>query len=277
MERLQKFMSRHGIASRRVCEEIIASGKVKVNGKLINTPGYIVNPDKDKVAVDGQTLGTAEKSVYIIMNKPRGYISTASDPQGRKIVSDLLQGVMERVYPIGRLDADSEGLLLLTNDGDLTYFLTHPGHKVPKTYKVRVKGIPKQQDLEKLSSGIMLDDGITAPAKINFIEEREGNALYEITIYEGRNRQIRRMFDKIGHEVLRLRRTKIGSIFLGELKPGQFRLMREQELRSLKKIAGMHISPTRGKGQEPSPATNKFKKEISKKKRNTRNYRKQEV
>lgn len=249
MERLQKFMSRHGIASRRVCEEIIASGKVKVNGKSINTPGYIVNPDQDKVEVDGQVLGPAEKPVYILMNKPRGYISTASDPKGRKIVTDLLQGVMERVYPVGRLDADSEGLLLLTNDGDLTYLLTHPGHKVPKTYKVRVKGIPKLQDLEKLSSGIMLDDGMTAPAKINFVEEREGNALLEVTIYEGRNRQIRRMFDKIGHDVLRLRRTKIGGLILGQLKPGQFKLMLEHEVRGLKKMAGMHTSITRRKGR----------------------------
>lgn len=241
-------MARLGIASRRASEEIIASGRVKVNGKTVTAPGTTVDPSRDRVEIDGRLLGQPEKHVYILINKPRGYLSTAKDPRGRKIVTELLDGVKERVFPVGRLDYDSEGLLLLTNDGDLTYRLTHPSHRVPKTYRVRVKGTPAPHDLEKLAGGIMLEDGMTAPAEIILIEEREGNALLDITLHEGRNRQIRRMFEKIGSQVIRLKRVKIGSLSLGDLKPGQHRNLHEAEVRRLKTMAGSGIRPpARGK------------------------------
>ncbi|MFZ5632711.1 MAG: pseudouridine synthase [Bacillota bacterium] len=237
LERLQKFMARHGVASRRACEEMIAEGRVKVNGKTVTTPGTTVNPARDRVEVDGRVLGQPEKPVYILLNKPRGYISSVSDPRGRKVVIDLLDDLRERVYPVGRLDYDSEGLLLLTNDGDLTLQLTHPSHGIAKTYRVRVRGLPRPQDIDQLTAGIMLDDGMTAPARIEFIGERDGNALLEVTIREGRNRQIRRMFEKIGHGVIRLKRIKIGDLVLGDLKPGQYRKLSASEVRRLKKMA----------------------------------------
>lgn len=248
MERLQKFMARHGIASRRACENIIARGRVRVNGKTVIEPGTTVDPGRDKVEVDGRALGTAEEHVYLMINKPRGYISSVSDPRGRKKVTDLLEDVRERVVPVGRLDYDSEGLLLMTNDGELTHMLTHPSHRVPKTYRVRVSGVPGLREMDMLAAGIILDDGKTAPAQVSFIEEREGNALLEVTIKEGRNRQIRRMFEKVGHEVLRLKRVKIGDITLGELRPGKYRHLRETEVRRLKKMAAVGISPSAKRG-----------------------------
>lgn len=248
MERLHKFMARHGVASRRTCEEIIASGRVRVNGVTVVAPGTTVNPARDRIEVDGRALGRPENFVYILLNKPRGYLTTARDPRGRKKVTDLLEGVKERVFPVGRLDCDSEGLLLLTNDGDLTYRLTHPSHHVPKTYRVRVRGVPGPRDLDLLSGGVKLDDCMTAPAMICFVEEREGNALLEVTIHEGRNRQIRRMFDKIGYEVIRLKRVKMGNLTLGDLKPGQYRRLGESEVRRLKKLAGSGISTPAGRG-----------------------------
>ncbi|MHB8158048.1 MAG: pseudouridine synthase [Desulfocucumaceae bacterium] len=243
MERLQKFMSRHGIASRRACEEIIAAGRVRVNGKVISTPGVTVDPARDKVVVDGRRLGEPEKKIYIMINKPRGYISTAQDPRGRKKVTDLLENIKERVYPVGRLDYDSEGLLIMTNDGEFAQKLTHPSHEVPKTYRVRLKGLPSDDDLDKIATGVMLDDKMTAPAKLAFIEEREGNALLEITISEGRNRQVRRMFETINFEVIRLKRVKIGSLTLGNLKSGENRPLRETEVTVLLKMAGIKRSP----------------------------------
>lgn len=242
MERLQKFMARHGVASRRACEDIIAAGKVKVNGKTVTSAVTLIDPSRDKVMVDGRRLGEPEKPVYIMMYKPRGYISSVKDPRGRKVVTDLLDDVQERVYPIGRLDYDSEGLLLLTNDGDLTLRLTHPAHGITKTYRVRVRGVPRVADIENLSAGIMLEDGITAPARVEFIEEREGNALLEVTIREGRNRQIRRMFEAVGYKVIRLKRTRIGDLSLGNMKPGQYRRLSPSELNRLKKLAAGGIS-----------------------------------
>lgn len=243
MERLQKFMARHGVASRRACEEIIAAGRVRVNGKTVTAPGTTVDPARDRVAVDGRLLGGPEKLVYLMIYKPRGYLSTVRDPGGRKKVTDLVPEVGERVFPVGRLDYDSEGLLILTNDGDLTYRLTHPSHNVPKTYRARVRGVPDQAGLDLLSAGVVLDDGPTAPAQIIFIEERDGNALLEVTIHQGRNRQIRRMFEKIGHEVIRLKRTRVGPLSLGDLKPGQYRRLGEDEVIRLKKMAGAGIRP----------------------------------
>lgn len=235
MERLQKYMARHGIASRRTCEDIITSGRVKVNGKVITEMGTVIDPTKDRVVVDGKKLTSVEKATYIMIYKPRGYISSVSDPSGRKKVTDLISDIKERVYPVGRLDYSSEGLLLLTNDGDFAYQLTHPSHNIPKTYRVRVKGIPTEREIEHLSKGIDLDNRVTKPAKVIFIDIREGNALFEITIYEGRNRQVRRMFEKIGYEVVRLKRIKIGQLSLGNLKAGEYRRLLPSEIRKLKK------------------------------------------
>ncbi|MFZ5597677.1 MAG: pseudouridine synthase [Bacillota bacterium] len=246
MERLHKFMSRHGVASRRACEEIIAGGRVKVNGKTVSTPGVLVEPGRDRVSVDGRLLKEPEKKIYIMINKPRGYLSTVRDPGGRKKVTDLLEGVSERVYPVGRLDYDSEGLLLLTNDGDFAFRMTHPGYGITKTYRVRVKGVPKERELEILERGVRLEDGVTSPAKVFFIDEREGNALLEISIREGRNRQIRRMMDALGYEVLRLKRIKVGSLALGNLKSGQFRHLTPREVESLFKSAGMRKNDAAG-------------------------------
>ncbi len=236
MERLQKYMARHGIASRRKCEELIGTGAVKVNGKVITAPGTTVNPERDKVSVNGKLLRQPPEMIYIMLNKPRGYISSINDPRGRKTIMDLLKNVEERVYPVGRLDYDSEGLLLLTNDGELTMALTHPARKVNKTYRVRVKGMPPSASLVKMSSGLMLEDGPTAPAEVEYVDSLNGNALLEISIHEGRNRQVRRMCEVIGHPALRLKRVSIGELKLGDLKPGQFRHLTRQEITRLKKI-----------------------------------------
>lgn len=238
-ERLQKYLSRRGIASRRASEEIIAAGKVKVNGVTVVAPGTKIDPAVDKVEVDGKKLAGPENKVYILLNKPRGYISTVSDPEGRKKVTDLLDGVKERVYPVGRLDYDSEGLILLTNDGDLTFHLTHPRHCVPKTYRVRVKGRVQAADLNRLSAGVMLEDGMTSPAQVSLVDERDGNALVEITIHEGKNRQVRRMFEKLGYLVIRLKRIRIAGLALGLLKSGQYRFLTDNEISRLKKAAAI--------------------------------------
>jgi len=235
MERLAKVMARAGVASRRRCEEMIIAGMVKVNGKVISEPGTKVDPSRDRISVSGKPLTFSNKKYYLALYKPRGYVSTLHDEKGRKKVTDLLRGITGRIYPVGRLDYDSEGLLLLTNDGDLTYALTHPKHQVPKTYLVRVQGVPAPAKLEQMAEGLILEDGPTAPARVRLINERKGNALLEITIHEGRNRQIRRMCDYIGHPVLRLQRIRVGNITLDGLHPGQFRHLTKGELEILKK------------------------------------------
>lgn len=234
MERLQKVMARAGIASRRRCEEMISAGIVKVNGKVVTELGTKVDPGRDKIIVAGKPLFLSSRKRYILMYKPRGYITTLSDEKGRKKVTDLLRGVSERVYPVGRLDYDSEGLLLLTNDGDLTYVLTHPGYRVPKTYLARVAGVPETAKLEQMAKGLVLEDGLTAPARVKLLESREGNALLEITIHEGRKRQVRRMCAYIGHPVLRLKRIGFGNLSIENMRPGQYRHLTGEELRCLK-------------------------------------------
>ncbi len=239
MERLQKVMARAGVASRRSCEDMIASGVVKVNGKVITEPGSKVDPAKDRIMVGGEVLSLSPRKYYILLYKPRGYVSTLSDEKGRKKVTDLLQGVAGRVYPVGRLDYDSEGLLLLTNDGDLTFALTHPSHQVSKTYLVRVAGAPEPDKLSQMSKGLSLEDGPTAPANVRLVGQREGNALLEITIKEGRSRQIRRMCEHIGYPVLRLQRIRIGSLGMESLRPGEYRHLTAAELNKLKGSAGL--------------------------------------
>lgn len=239
MERLQKVMARAGVASRRRCEEMITSGLVKVNGKVITELGTKVDPARDKIQVGDETLFLSPRKCYILMYKPRGYITTLSEEKGRKKVTDLLKDVPVRVYPVGRLDYDSEGLLLLTNDGDLTYALTHPKHHVPKTYLVRVAGVPTPEKLEQMAEGLVLEDGPTAPAKVRLAGVREGRALLEITIHEGRNRQVRRMCEHIGHPVLRLQRVRFANLGIEGLRPGQYRHLTREEVKRLKEKAGL--------------------------------------
>lgn len=240
MERLHKFMARAGVASRRQCEELIARGRVKINGRVITTLGLKIDPLKDRVEVDGRPLARPEKKVYLLLNKPAGYVTTVKDPRGRAKVTDLLRGIKQRVYPVGRLDYDTEGLLLLTNDGDLAYALTHPRHEVPKTYLARVKGVPAPEKLKALARGVPLEDGPTAPARVRLVSDKGGNGLLEITIHEGRNRQVRRMCEHIGHPVLALRRVRIGPLELGGLKPGQYRHLTFREVARLKKVARLN-------------------------------------
>jgi len=238
-ERLQKVLANHGVASRRACEQLIKDGKVKVNGKVITELGTKVNPQKDKIYVEGKVLAKQEDKIYILLHKPVGYVSTVNDEKSRRIVLDLIKGVKERVYPVGRLDYDTEGLLLLTNDGDLTFALTHPKHQVDKTYLAWVEGIPSQVLLDKLADGVDLEDGRTAPAKVKLMDRQEGHSLLEIIIHEGRNRQVRRMCEFIGHPVTGLQRARFGFLTLEGVGKGKFRYLTKAEIRQLKELAGL--------------------------------------
>ena len=237
--RLQKFMSEQGIASRRKSEELISAGKVKVNGHIASL-GDKIDPYKDLVTVKGKkiTFIKKRKMVYIMLHKPRGYVTTVSDERGRKTVMDLIPDVKERVYPVGRLDKDSEGLLLLTNDGVFTNCMTHPSHEYAKTYRVTVRPSVSDEALNNLRHGIELDGKMTAPAEVNILSQEEGRVVLEFIIHEGRNREIRRMCESQGLEVARLKRTSIGSLKLGMLGQGQYRELSEQEVKKLLRSAG---------------------------------------
>lgn len=232
-KRLQKILSEMGIASRRQAEEMIFEGRITVNGRIANI-GMKADLYKDHIKVDGKLIVRREPKVYLAFNKPREVLTTLNDPEGRPTVKDFLKSVKYRVYPIGRLDYNSEGLLLFTNDGDFANSIMHPSKKILKTYQVKIKGIPEEKELEKLRKGIKLEDGLTAPAKVRNIKTTENNAWIEITIYEGRNRQVRRMFEKIGHPVIKLIRTKINGISIVNLKPGEYRFLSSDELNKLK-------------------------------------------
>ena len=238
MERLQKIISQAGIASRRESETLITEGRVSVNGKVVTELGTKVDPTKDKVRVDGKPI-RGEKLVYLLLFKPKGAVSTLSDPQGRQTVADLVAEVPERVYPVGRLDFNTEGALLLTNDGELTHALLHPSRRVKKTYIARLQGIPAEEKLDRLRAGVKLDDGPTAPAEVYLIEtDREkDDSRIEVTIYEGRNRQVRRMCDAIGYPVKQLKRISFAFLNLDGLKRGQHRHLTEDEVKRLKTLA----------------------------------------
>ena len=239
MERLQKVMANAGIASRRKCEEYILAGRVKVNGQTVRTLGTKVNASKDKIEVDHKPLGFSHGRAYIIINKPAGYLTTVNDPFGRPIVFDLLNQPHARVFPVGRLDRDSEGVLLLTNDGELAYRITHPTFGVERTYRVAVRGHPERNVLKCLRQGIILEDGLTAPAKVKLIERHKDNSVLEIVIKEGRKRQVRRMFEKVGHPVISLKRISLGPIRLGSLVSGRYRQLSDEEIRSLQEAVGL--------------------------------------
>ena len=236
--RLQKFLSEAGIASRRKAEEMIRSGLVKVNGKIANI-GDSVDPKTDSVSVGGKKVKKENSLRYILLNKPRGYVTTTDDDLGRKCVLELVSGVKELIYPVGRLDRISEGALILTNDGEFANAMMHPSKHVPKTYRVTVRpGITSEQ-VDILSTGVDIDGRMTAPADVRVISKEEGRAVLEIVLYEGRNRQIRRMCEALELEVARLKRTAVGSVKLGMLKTGEWRDLTPQEVESLLKSAGL--------------------------------------
>lgn len=236
--RLQKFLSEAGVASRRKAEDMIRSGLVKVNGKTAQI-GDQVDPVHDKVQVAGRRVLPAATLRYLLLNKPRGYVTTTNDELGRKCVTALLDGVVERVYPVGRLDRVSEGALLLTNDGAFANAMMHPKHHVPKTYMVTLRPGITEAQAEQLSDGIELDGRMTAPADVRIVTREDGRAVVEIVLYEGRNRQIRRMCEALGLEVARLRRTAVGSVRLGMLRPGEWRDLTPQEVDGLLRAAGV--------------------------------------
>lgn len=238
MERLQKILAAAGVASRRKCEELILQGKVTVNDKVVKELGVKADPAVDVIAVSGKPI-KRESKIYVMFNKPKGVITSVSDDKGRSVVTDYLKDIKERLYPVGRLDYDSEGLLLLTNDGDLAHKLTHPRHHVPKTYHATVERVPHGKDLEKLQRGIKLEDGMTQPAEVEYHDiDPEGKfATISITIREGRNRQVRRMFDAIHHPVTRLKRISFGGLYLNNLQRGKHRKLTAEELRTLQDAA----------------------------------------
>ena len=237
-ERLQKFLARSGVASRREAEKMMLAGKVKVNGNIITELGFKIDPQQDKVYINNQAV-RPEKLIYLLFNKPKGVVTTLVDPEGRKTIADYLTGIKERVYPVGRLDYNTEGLLILTNDGGLAQGLMHPKHHVNKTYLVTVVGIALEEQLDKLRIGVELEDGVTASATVQLVEyQHEKNlTVFTITIYEGKNRQVRRMCDFIGHPVRQLTRTKIANLNLSGLGRGKFRLLTDQEVKALYKAA----------------------------------------
>ena len=236
-QRLQKILSQAGIASRRAAEKLIAEGRVSVNGETVQTMGVKADPATDDIRVDGRRIKSAERLRYILLNKPRGYVTTRSDPQRRPTVIDLLAGVREYIYPVGRLDYDSEGLLLLTNDGDLAARLTHPRHGVERTYEARVAGMPSREALDRLRTGVPLDGRRTLPATVVVLNagRRDRDGVVLLTIREGRNRQVRRMCEAVGHPVQSLKRTRIGPIADRRLKPGQWRELTSAEVDTLKR------------------------------------------
>lgn len=238
--RLQKILSTSGVASRRAAEKLMAEGRVSVNGQTVREMGTRADPEADDIRVDGRPIARRTRRVYLLLNKPRGYVTTRSDPEGRPTVLDLVPGLHDYVYPVGRLDYDSEGLLILTNDGELAAALTHPSHEVPREYHARVRGTPTEHALERLARGVMLDGRRTAPAQAELLATRIGEhgdqSMLSITLHEGRTRQVRRMCETVGHPVVRLRRVRIGPIADPTLKTGQVRELTAREVAALRKM-----------------------------------------
>lgn len=234
-ERIQKILARAGIASRREAERMVLEGRVMVNGKVIDRLGFKADPEKDYIKVDGRRILKLEPKITLLLNKPRGYLSTVKDPAGRPTVMDLLKGRKWRVYPLGRLDFDAEGLLLMTNDGELAYKLSHPKFSIRRTYWAKVEGIPNQEALNRLKRGVRLEDGKARALSVRFLRRTEKHSWIESVVTEGRNHLIKRMFLAIGHPVLKLKRVGFGPIRLGNLPLGQFRMLSDVELEQLRK------------------------------------------
>jgi pseudouridine synthase len=240
-ERLQKILSSAGVASRRAAERLMSEGRVSVNGQTVRELGTKADPEKDDIRVDGRPVrrASATRRIYLLLNKPRGYVTTRSDPEGRPTILDLVPGLHEYIYPVGRLDYDSEGLLILTNDGDLAAALTHPSHEVPREYHARVRGTLDRHALDRLARGVVLDGRRTAPAEVRLLAAAAGQkadqSLVSIVLHEGRTRQVRRMLESVGHPVVRLRRVRIGPLSDPGLKTGMVRELTSREVATLRK------------------------------------------
>lgn len=261
MVRLQKYLADCGVASRRGSEEIIRSGRVRVNGETVTEMGIKIDEDNDLVMVDDIPVRIEKKLVYIMLNKPAGFVTTVSDDKGRDTVMDLVTDIPVRLYPVGRLDYDTEGLLLLTNDGELTYNITHPKNNIPKTYVAEVTGNINMETLTRLRNGVVIDGIRTSPAKVEVIGATQLGTKLEITIHEGRNRQVRKMFESVGCIVKRLKRTKEAGLNLGHLPLGRWRKLSESEVNMLKKIGtGKKSSKENSKSIYGKAAADKRKK-----------------
>ncbi|MFO0774018.1 MAG: pseudouridine synthase [Nitrospiraceae bacterium] len=234
--RLQKVIADSGLASRRKAEQLIAQHRVTVNGAVVSELGTKIDPAKDHVKVDGRHIKPAPPHVYVMLNKPKGFVSTMHDPEGRVTIADLLDGVKVRVFPVGRLDFDSEGLVLLTNHGELAQALLHPRFHVPKTYLVKVKGVLTDEEIRQLERGVRLDDGVTSPAVVKKVRKAEANSWIEITIHEGRKHQVKRMFEAVRHFVLKLVRVRMGPLTLSNVPLGQYRYLTDREANALRDV-----------------------------------------
>jgi pseudouridine synthase len=251
MERLQKILSQAGVASRRASEQLMLEGRVTVNGATIRELGTKADPSSDDIRVDGRRITQPERHRYLLLNKPRGYVTTRSDPQRRPTVIDLLTDVREYVYPVGRLDFDTEGLLILTNDGDLAARLTHPRHGVARVYEAEVLGVPDAHDLDRLSRGVTVEGHRMTAMHVHMLPHRKGHhAIVQITIHEGRNRQVRNMLDAIGHPVEHLRRIAIGPIRDPRLKVGRWRHLTDAEVGLLQKLSSNRQTLQPGSGSD---------------------------
>lgn len=235
-ERLQKYIARCGVASRRKAEKLILNGDVKVNGLIVRELGSKINPEKDEITVYGKKIYEKDKHIYIKLYKPEGYVTTVKDQFDRRTVLDLIN-IKERIYPIGRLDYNTSGLLLLTDDGDIANKLLHPKYHIYKTYEADIKGNITQDSINKLKAGVLIDGCKTAPAKVKLLKQKENlnTSSVQISIYEGKNRQVRKMFEAVGHNVIKLKRISFGDINLGELKSGQWKYLSDDEIKFLKR------------------------------------------
>ena len=230
--RLEKFLSESGTASRRDAKQYITAGRVSVNGERVLIPGTHIAPQQDEITFDGKPIRGKPKQIYLMLNKPAGYVTTVRDERGRPTVMALVPDISERIYPVGRLDLDTEGLLLMTNDGDFAHRILHPSHEIQKTYIAWVEGQPNRREIQRMREGIEIEEGVVTSAKVDQTERREGHTQFRIVIHEGKKRQIRRMFHAVGHDVLHLKRIGIGSLSLGRLSIGKYRLLTPPETES---------------------------------------------
>jgi 23S rRNA pseudouridine2605 synthase len=251
-ERLQKILSRAGVTSRRAAEVMITEGRVSVNGQIVTELGSKADPDSDVIKVDGKTVSISKKRIYLVLNKPAGYVTTLADPGGRPVITELVKDIPERLFPVGRLDFNTEGLLLLTNDGEWANRLAHPSHEVEKEYLVKIRGTLDPEKIAQLTSGVKLDDGWTAPARVEVVRVMEKNVWFTIAIHEGRYRQVRRMCEALELPLVKLKRVRYGNILLGELKTGEYRLLEPAEA---KMLAGSGVTSDRPAAQRFSKKT----------------------
>lgn len=263
-ERLQKLISRAGVASRREAEKIILEGRVTVDGKIISELGTKANPNLNKICVDGKILNFDSKKIYLLLNKPKNFLSTVKDDRGRRTVLDLVKEIHEKIYPVGRLDFDSEGLILLTNDGKLTNALLHPKFKIEKTYRAKIFGNLTGEKIKKLRAGVELEDGLTAPAEVFLINLEKNFATVEITIHEGKNRQVRRMFAAVGCEVKNLTRIKFAGLTLQGVERGKFRHLNQDEVKKLYSLSNLD--------DNSQPVEKKRKRNPKQTPKNTKNH-----